>query len=285
MARLRPSACAALLLALLAASPAPAGEPSSLLPPGKLSVNAGLDFRTGDYDLERDTHVWFAPFTVKYLFDDFAPTPFRNDQLEIAGTVSYVEIDGPSSVVLADTGVVAIGGRDSLETSRDRGLSDVVARVTYLWFPAVVSPLPAFELTGRAKFPTGDEDRGLGSGAFETTAQLDLYRSFGPVTPIATVGYRFFSGSREFHLRDGALASLGVAARASDWLSGGAFLDWREAASRGTDDLVELLPYLAVKLGRRTTLQPYGVVGFTDGSADWGLGLQVSASFRLGPPR
>ena len=196
-----------------------------------------------------------------------------------------MEIDGPSEIVIIGGAASQVGdSAESLETSRDRGLGDLVARITYLWFPLRVTPLPAFELTGRVKFPTGDEDRGLGTGAFQTSGQLDVYRSFGPLTPIATFGYRFFGASREFDLRDGPFASIGVAGRANPWLSAGVFFDWRRAATSDSDDLLELLPYVSVKAKPWLTFQPYAVAGFGDGSADWGAGLSVSASMAFGRP-
>ena len=51
------------------------------------------------------------------------------------------------------------------------------------------------------------------------------------------------------------------------------------------DDLWEVLPYLAWKARPWLRVQPYAVAGFGDGSADWGVGLQLSASMRLGPRR
>lgn len=274
----------ALALAQLLAGSADASDAS--WPGGRLTLTTGLDFRSGDYGLDRDTDLWYAPLTAKLLLDAFPTTPTPNDQIELAVTVPYVEIHGPSEFVTVGGVVDTPEGSTEeeatkLRSSRDRGVGDVVGRITWLWFPEVSQSLPAIEVTGRVKFPTGDEDRGLGTGAFETSAQLDLYRSFSGITPVLSGGYRFFGASREFHLENGAFASVGVTGRATSWLAGGVFLDWREAASRGVDDLVELVPYLVFKPHRRLTLQPYAIVGFTESSADYGVGLQLSTFFDL----
>ena len=279
---------ARLALALvLGAVPAAADEPAPSF--GTLGVSAGLDYRRGDYDLERDTEIWYAPFTLKLLLDDFAPTPWRNDQIELGVTLPWVEIHGPSLVAQGAGRVDAAGSDPGDPTgrrrTRDRGLGDLVARVTYLWYPTRPLPLPALELSTKVRFPTGDQSRGLGTGAFETTTQLDLYRSFGRVTPLGTIGYRFFGQSRDFRLRDGPLASLGFALRGPRWLSGGVFFDWRRSATRGVDDPLELMPYLSIRPNRRVAIQPYGVVGFSDGSADYGAGLQLSTRLTLRRPR
>jgi hypothetical protein len=255
-----------------------AAEPGSW---GTLTATTGVDFRRGDYGLERDTELWYAPLTVKLLLEDFGLTPTAGDQLEFGVTLPYLDIRGPVGVVAIEGAVPVDRPDGSTRSEHDRGIGDVVLRGTYLWRPYPTDWLPAIELTGRLKLPTGDEDEGLGIGTLEGSGQLDVYRSFGPITPFASVGYRGFGHSDDFDLEDGWLASGGLIARFHEAVSGGVFVDWREAASRSADDPLELTPYLAVRCGSRWTLSPYAVAGLSDGSPDFGFGLQLSVALEL----
>lgn len=247
---------------------------------GTLTATTGFDYRRGDYGLDRDTELWYAPLTLKFLLEDLGWTPTDGDQLEFGVTVPYLDIRGPVDVITAGVETVPIDRGDGIEmrSERDRGLGDIVLRGTYLWRPFPADPLPAIELTGRLKLPTGEENEGLGIGSLEGSGQLDLYRSFGPITPFASVGYRAFEGTSDFDLEDGWLASGGLIGRFHESVSGGLFVDWREAASKSADDPLELTPYLAVRCGSHWTISPYGVVGLSDGSPDFGFGLQLSVA-------
>lgn len=268
------------LVAAWPAAPALAADPETPAAAARLTALVGIDHRSGGYGLERDSELWYAPFGVKLLFPDLGLTPTRYDQLELAVTLPYLAISGPAEVVFVGGGAAATDRR-TLVSSREQGIGDLAARATWIWLPPLEARLPALELTGRLRLPTGDERDGLGSGAVETSGQLDLYRSFGPVTPFLGIGYRFFSDSDRYRLRDGLLATAGIAAQLREGLSAGAWVDWRRAATRGADDPFELLPYLAIRLPGRVSLSPYGVIGLSDGSADWGLGLQLGIWLEL----
>ena len=91
-------------------------------------------------------------------------------------------------------------------------------------------------------------------------------------------------GTSDFDLEDGWLASAGLIGRLHESVSGGLFVDWREAPSRTADDPLELTPYLALRWGSHWTLSPYGVWGLSDGSPDFGFGLHLSAAVDVPRP-
>ena len=138
------------------------------------------------------------------------------------------------------------------------------------------------DTTVQVKIPTADEKRGLGTGATDYSAKLELFRSHGPWTPSAAIGYRILGDNAEFKLGNAWLGSAGMDYRVSPTINAGGLLDWREPASRNSDDALEFLPYLSWKAGGGITLTAYGTVGLADGSPpDRGIGVQVS--FRSGP--
>ena len=103
----------------------------------------------------------------------------------------------------------------------------------------------------------------------------------GPVSLFANAGYRILGDSPGFSLRDGPYTSVGASLRIAERYGVGAAYDWRRAATRDTDDSHELVPFGWVDLGTRYRVGPYGVVGFSDGSPDFGVGLQLSVFVRV----
>src|SRR5690606_24082214 len=122
-------------------------------------LTTGFDFSHGDYGASRDTDLWYVPTSINY---DLGPWRF-------SASVPYVHIDGPGAVVAGDGGGVVVGPGTGVSTSAS-GLGDVVGAVSYLIRPS--SPyIPFIELAARVKAPTANEDKGLGTGEFDTTLQ------------------------------------------------------------------------------------------------------------------
>ncbi len=67
--------------------------------------------------------------------------------------------------------------------------------------------------------------------------------------------------------------------RLTEVLTVSTLLDWRRALVKGTDDPLELYAQLAVKLTPILTMTPYAYAGLTDGSPDFGVGVELSYRF------
>lgn len=106
---------------------------------------------------------------------------------------------------------------------------------------------PHTELTARAKFPTGDDDRGLGTGEMDYDGQVDLDHHVARTTPFLNVGHRVHGDGRN-QLQDGFHASGGLTARVTDDTSVGAALDWRERTEAGGDDALETTAFVYRRL-------------------------------------
>lgn len=265
---LRTRSCARLLLlAAVAASPARAEEASEPPPaprpePIRLTATTGFDFSTGAYGEPVRTDIWYVPLGLKV----------ERHPWVLRVTVPWLRVRGPKGVVVDQGGVVVAG--ESGGRRSEQGLGDVIAGVSYRIDPPYPA-LPFVELTAKVKFPTASRDRGLGTGEFDGTLQLDLSKRFGSFTPFVTVGHRFVGDPPGAHLADTTFASLGLDWRIERRLSAGLIYDWRQTASRRLGDSHELVPYLYWRLGKHVALSPYGVVGFTSASPDAGVGLQL----------
>lgn len=229
-------------------------------------ASTGVSYISGDYGQSEDTDILYVPLTVRA---DFEPMLFRL-------TIPYLRIRGPGNVVGGTDGTVIV---DATPTGREtqEGLGDIVASATYAYLPT--GPAPVVELTGKVKFPTADEDEGLGTGEFDFTLQLDLFKTWQRFTPFGTLGYRFLGDGSGFDLDDVLFASVGTSIRVTSRLSAGLVYDWREASTGGVSDAHELVPFASFKFGERYRLNGYGIAGLSSGAADWGGGLAFGVDF------
>ncbi len=255
----------AVVVAVILVSPAAwAGDPLS----GEWRVSTGFDYSTGDYGETEDTDIYYVPVTVRYLRDPWL----------VKLTVPWIRIKGPGGVVGGGPDGPVVTGGENRDRRAESGLGDVVASVSYT-VPALMKPGTFVELTGKVKFGTADEDKELGTGENDYTLQVDVAKRFGDVTPFATLGYRFTGESDEFDLDDVFFVSVGGAYRLSAKTSAGLIYDYREAASRTSDDPQDLVAYLTHKLTGEWGLTAYAAAGLSDGSPDANVGFQVSYTF------
>jgi hypothetical protein len=133
--------------------------------------------------------------------------------------------------------------------------------------------------TVRVKLPTADEDRGLGTGAADYYGELVGYRTFGSVTPFATVGYRVLGDTSSYELKDGAYASVGTHVRSSPSTVFTGLLNWRRQIVAGGDDSCDAMLMVTHDLSARWQLTGYALKGFTDASPEVGAGFAANYKF------
>ncbi len=56
-------------------------------------------------------------------------------------------------------------------------------------------------------------------------------------------------------------------------------MDWRRSLVRGSDDPLELVATLTYRLTRTFSVTPNVFAGLTNGSPDWGAGVELSWKF------
>lgn len=251
--------CAATALALAG------GAARADLAAPRVSLQTGAHYTTGDYDSGVDTDIWYVPVSAKLEWE----------RAIVRLTVPYIRIHGPGDVVGGIDQPIVVGGAQR-ERERNSGLGDVVLAGTWIWDP--LNWMPIVEVTGKVKFPTADEDRGLGTGEFDYSLQLDLSKPFGRFSPFVTVGYRFLGDPDDFELNDTLFASAGVGIQLTDAVSAGFAYDWYEASTDDVGDAHEIGPYVTWKIGR-FRMQPYAFAGLSSGAADWGGGLQLGFEY------
>lgn len=230
----------------------------------KLSFYSGVDYSSGDYGAPLDTDILFVPVSAKASFGEWS---FRVSS-------GYINIEGPGGVIGGgDGGVIVTPGRGGMLVTEESGIADTYFTVT--WSPMFENSDVILDLKTKIKAPTADETRGLGTGKMDVTVQADIAKFIGPVLPFASVGYRFVGEPETFALNDTWIASAGAAYYFTKKASIGVSYDYKEAASLLAEDSREIFTYLDVKATDKWGIVLYGVAGLSDGSPDFGAGLQL----------
>jgi len=233
----------------------------------QLKFGAGYD--QGDFGTSETTHTVYAPVTLRYLGEHF----------DVGVTASLIYLDSPRDVTVVDGRPTVTGqatGRDQVA-----GIGDTIIRARYFLVddPGPGSWYGGFAPFVKVKLPTGDEDRGLGTGEYDFGLGVEFDKQFADIFFIfGDVSYTFMGDPPGQNFRDRPGASLGLGVRLGT-VTASAMLDWRRAILSGNDDPLEVLAALAVKASPTTTITPYAFMGLTDGSPDWGIGIEVSYRF------
>jgi hypothetical protein len=234
-------------------------------PPDTFKLGTGFDYSRGSYGFTSDTEVWSVP----------AILVGENQNWQFRATIPYLTVKGPANVI-GDTGA-AIAGPARPTAKSESGLGDIVAGLTFHTNPT--SQSLKVDLTGRVKFPTADDAKGLGTGKTDYYGQVDLYQTFDAITPFGTVGYRFLGDTPTIRTRDGLYATAGLIFRAAPGTSVGAGYDWREKLVSGGDDSTDAMIFVTHNATDRVNIVLYALKGFDSGSPDYGFGGQITYKF------
>lgn len=230
---------------------------------GQFKFSSGFDYSSGNYGQPTTTEIWYVPNTLNYNYDEWT----------LKLTIPYIRITGAGGVIGGGPDGPVVGAPTQTARTTQSGLGDLIFSGSYTWF---LEDLPTLELMGKIKIPTADENKGLGTGEADYTIQLDVFRSIGPVSPFATLGYRFTGDPSGIDLKDVLFASLGVGFKANNEWSGGIIGDYRQATTDFAEDSWEFVSYITWKAPSNFSVNLYGAVGFSTGSPDMGIGLQLA---------
>jgi len=168
---MRKTICAGLLAGFFAMS-------ATASQAGQFSLTTGLDYSSGNYGGTQATDTLFIPFIGKY----------EEGLWTYKLTVPYVRVTGTGSVV-RDVGAFKTA---AATRTTESGLGDVVAVVTRNVYDRGGSGT-LLDVTGKIKFATADENKGLGTGENDYAVQLDAYQTAGKVTCWAHWVTRFWA--------------------------------------------------------------------------------------------
>lgn len=182
---------------------------------------------------------------------------------------ALVRIQGPGNVDLAS---VPAGG--ATRTEAEAGIGDVFVSSSRVFSNRAMNMW--WEPYGKVKIPSGEPDKGLGTGEFDWEFGAELSRRMGAASFAFTKGaYRWRGDSSVVELNDGLSAGVGwMYAATQDW-RGGVMLDYRRAASATSSPAREVTVFATHKLNTQRSVTFYLIGGLSDASPDIGGGLQL----------
>lgn len=231
------------------------------------SISSGVDYTSGDYggpDVIEDTYV---PVTAK----------METGRLGFRLTVPYLSVRAPSGTVIIGPGGEPVAGTGPTRT--ESGLGDIIAGVTLYDALRDDALGLALDLTGKVKFGTANEDKGLGTGEHDYSVQADLYKFVDDVTLLVSAGYKVRGDPSGIDLENVLFGSIGGLYRLTAQTRTGLIFDYRESAFSGGDSVRELTGFVSQRVGEHWRVQFNLLTGFSDASPEWGGGLKLKYEY------
>ncbi|MBK1789920.1 transporter [Persicirhabdus sediminis] len=230
---------------------------------GTWRFGTGIDFSSGKYGDAEKTEILYLPLNLSYL----------NGPWNFKLTVPWIRMSGDGSVIGGGEGGVIVGPKGG-DTKTEEGLGDIWATAAYS-LDSFPSDWGFLDLVGKVKLPTADSDKGLGTGEFDYTLQIDYFKAMGKFSPMVTLAYKVKGSPDEYKLDNVFYTSVGGDYRYSEKINFGASLDFQQASTDTSDDSLEIFSYLGYRLPEDRLLTTYMYFGLSDGSPDFGGGLQI----------
>lgn len=254
-------------------------------PAPQFALGLGVGYARGDFGT--DATSTYSTFPL--IFDWFAgerfnlelTVPFLDQKTSNTG---YAASGAGAGVAAAKMGSGGRGVTRSAATvvgssENQSGLGDITLTAAY-GLLAEREDSPALALTGYLKFPTADEDKGLGTGSFDWGPGLLLAKWFGAWQPFGEGRYVFQGASREeTGARDYLTVDAGLGHGWSEELYLALFVRTGTVNFDGMSAPLELRLKSILDLGGNNSAEFYLVKGLSDGSQEYGGGLTFYRSF------
>jgi hypothetical protein len=239
----------------------------------RMYLGAGVGRFTGDYGETEKTTLDVLSLNARWYLD----------RAELQISLPYLRIDGSADVTFVDGQPVAVGGGSTPGVEREEsGIGDVVLRGEY-YLRTGTSTSPWIMGLLRVKLPTGDEDKGLGSGSTDVEAGIGLIQRQGPINWLADVGYTFVGNTagvetrNELRLGGGISVPFGENERHNSYV----YFENRTHRFRESEDRrsIALGVSTALTEAKRVRLSASVFLGLTDSSEDIGAYLTAGRRF------
>ncbi len=247
-----------------------AGNPSLAAEARKYALGLGIDFATGDYGTDFTTDSVRVPLSINY---------FPTDRLDFELTIPYLYQSSSNTILSGGMRFPVDGRRGMRQTAFDvsdsqGGLGDITLTAGYILrqesetFP-VIRPLLYL------KFPTADEEEGLGTGEFDIGAGLGAVKWFDRWYTFAEGRYIFQGSNSELGLKDYGTLEGEAGYRLTERFLPSVSLWWSSPPADDSSDLVEAR--LKGKYWATDSIAVEGYLGrgLSSGTADFLAGLTV----------
>jgi len=245
-----------------------------------LSLSLGFEFATGDYGTDQTTDSYRIPLVI-----DFTPTP----KLDFELVVPYLHQSDSSTVILGGMrfprrnsgsggGSGMGGGSTTTSSGSQSGLGDITLTAGYA-LVAETTDVPLVRPVLYAKFPTADEDKGLGTGALDFGGGLSLAKDVGDWSTYAEAIYIVPGSSSSYEPNNFWSYQASADYHFTRQLSYGIGLAGATAAFDSSDHALEAQLKFDYWPTEQGSFGGYLAKGLSDGSADYGGGLYAAIRF------
>ena len=243
------------------------------------AIGMGFEVSHGDYGVNADATLVRLPLSFFWL---------PADKLDVAFEVPLLYLSRRSGSGVVVTGAGGAGrGRGAnragaagsgTATESQSGLGDISMTAGWTLLDDGKGT-PKVRPTFYVKAPSGDPDRGLGTGTVEAGPGLSVSKWLGKVQLFAEGAYIFQNSKSDYPGRNYISYLGGAGIQATDRLFVAALAEGSSSRAEGADAPVEGRLKLNFMHSRRISWEVYGSIGFTDASPDYGGGMGLIYQF------
>ncbi len=244
----------------------------------ELYAEIGFNFYTGDYGTDTDTDTYTIPVIFGYSF---------SDQWDFYLTIPYIHQSTSATVTVAGRPVPVkknkTGGKSKIteqhiDTTSHSGLGDIYIDGSYAALMET-SEEPALYILAGIKFPTADEDKGLGTGEYDYWLGLGLGKGIRKWTFSGDIKYNIVGSPGGIDLDDFFSITADVSHQCTASFDGSISIYAAESASDESDSPLEISLTGEYTIDGDNAVSLYLLKGLSDGSPDYGLGAALTHYF------
>lgn len=259
----------------------------------RFSLGLGFELATGDYGTDLTTDSYRIPLTVNLYPSDRIdlsleiPYIYQNNSTTVSlGGIRFPGMDGSGGSGgsgMEGSGMIGrFGGGSGAGTGdgtkSQSGLGDITLTTGCIVLKESAA-IPLIRPIAYVKFPTADEEKGLGTGEFDYGGGLSLAKWFGDWSAYVEGVYVLPGSSSDFKPDDYWTYLGSVGYRFTDHFSSGLALSGATAAFDGAPDALEAKVRFSHWTSERASLGGYVAMGLSAGSPDYGLGVYGAISW------
>lgn len=233
-----------------------------------VAVSVGLEYEQGDYGTPYTTKLWRIPFGLSYNTDEFG----------VGVMVPYLSATSNGTITIAShTGGHMTSGHTSSTSQSVSGIGDINVYAHY-YLTTKKADLETY-LTGRIKFGTADENKGLGTGATDYSIEFTAEKTATKQTYYGTIGYQISGDAAGINYDNVIYGDVGLRHELNKTQALGAEFNFSQAAVSGVDSYLDITGFMTTELDKKRDLYFYLQAGLTHSAPNFGAGVNLRYSF------
>ena len=235
--------------------------------PNELSVFAGASAWSGHFGAPTRTNIWSVLVGARYQIGG----------LRVSASIPRMRIESDGSFFAGLGGTPLFVAPKVTPVRRIRqGWGDTTLNASYL-LPNGGQRGIDVELSGSVKIPTASRASGLSTRKVDYAGGVNISKTVGRLTPLASVEYRVFGNNSTWHFRNGFNVSAGTSYAVTDRTALLLTYEYSQASSDFIRDAHEVVLGASTPLARnRLRLTSYVSKGLSQGAAGVSGGASLS---------